>query len=39
VGSAVWDQGRPTGTRRVPVGAYTLVVDGHFDFPIRVDAH
>jgi hypothetical protein len=39
VGSGSWNQNRPTGTRRMPVGLYTVVVDGHFDFPIKVEAH
>jgi hypothetical protein len=39
VGSGTWNQTRPGGTARVPVGHDTLVVAGHFSFPITIDAH
>jgi hypothetical protein len=36
-GTGSWHQTRPNGTRRVPAGNYTLLVDGgHFSFPLRV---
>jgi hypothetical protein len=37
-GSGSWTQTRPGSTQRVPAGTYTLVVDGHFSFPLRVAA-
>jgi hypothetical protein len=39
VGSGTWGQTQPSGTTRVPVGNYTLVVGGHFSFPLRVEKH
>jgi hypothetical protein len=38
VGSGMWSQTTPSGTKRVPSGHYSLVVAGHFSFPITVDA-
>jgi hypothetical protein len=37
-GSGSWNQDKPGGSGRVPAGSYTLVVDGHFDFPLHVDS-
>jgi hypothetical protein len=39
VGSGTWSQTTPSGTKRVSSGHYTLVVAGHFSFPITIDAH
>jgi len=39
VGTGSWAQTMPTGLKRVPTGSYTLVVDGHFDFALHIDAH
>jgi hypothetical protein len=39
VGSGSWAQSRPTGLHRVSTGSYTLVVDGHFSFPLKIEAH
>jgi hypothetical protein len=38
-GSGTWPQTKPGSTGRVPAGSYTLVVDGHFSFPIVITAH
>ena len=38
-GSGTWNQTKPGATTRVPVGHDTLVVDGHFSFPITIAAH
>jgi hypothetical protein len=38
-GAGSWSQDRPGSTHRVPTGSYTLVVDGHFDFPLHVVSH
>jgi hypothetical protein len=38
-GGGSWDQAEPTGTKRVPAGNYTLVVDGKFSFPLQIKAH
>jgi hypothetical protein len=38
VGSGSWNQQLPSGKRVAP-GHYTLVVAGHFTFPLTVDAH
>lgn len=38
-GSGSWNQDKPGSSNRVPAGSYTLVVDGHFDFPLHVDSH
>ena len=35
-GAGSWNQDRPGSSQRVPTGTYTLVVDGHFDFPLHV---
>ncbi len=36
-GTGSWNQTKPNSTHRVPVGAYTLVVENkHFSFPLRV---
>lgn len=35
-GSGTWNQDKPGSSHRVPTGSYTLVVDGHFDFPLHV---
>jgi hypothetical protein len=35
-GSGTWAENKPGRTAHVPLGRYTLVVDGHFRFPIRV---
>jgi hypothetical protein len=35
-GSGTWNQDKPGSSHRVPAGSYTLVVDGHFDFPLHV---
>jgi hypothetical protein len=37
-GTGTWAQTLPGGTSRVPVGTYTLVVDGQFSFPLRIAA-
>ncbi|HVA06517.1 MAG TPA: hypothetical protein VNG12_07260 [Acidimicrobiales bacterium] len=39
VGTGSWDQSHPTGTTRMPAGSYTLVVGGHFSFPLKLEAH
>jgi hypothetical protein len=39
VGTGSWDQSHPTGTKRMPAGSYTLVVGGHFSFPLKLDPH
>jgi hypothetical protein len=38
-GSGTWNQDKPNSSTRVSAGSYTLVVDGHFRFPIQVIAH
>jgi hypothetical protein len=38
-GTGTWSQTLPSKTKRVPVGKYTLVVDGHFSFPLVIDSH
>ena len=38
-GTGSWNQTRPDGAQRVPVGNYTLVVNRRFSFPIHVVAH
>jgi len=38
IGSGTWAQTAGGGTRRVRAGAYTLVIDGRFSFPLRVEA-
>jgi hypothetical protein len=38
-GIGTWDQTKPNSTTRVPPGSYTLVIDGHFRFPLRVSSH
>lgn len=38
-GTGMWGQTVPTGQKRVPAGAYTLIIDGHFKFPLRIAAH
>jgi hypothetical protein len=35
-GIGTWDQTKPNSTKRVPPGSYTLVIAGHFRFPLRV---
>jgi hypothetical protein len=35
-GFGTWNQLEPNATKRVPVGNYTLVVDGHFSFPLVI---
>ncbi len=35
-GSGTWDENKPGTSAHVAAGRYTLVVDGHFRFPIRV---
>jgi hypothetical protein len=39
LGSGTWSQTTPSGAKRVSPGHYTLVVAGHFSFPITIDAH
>jgi len=39
LGSGSWSQTLPSGKGRVPVGHDTLVVSGHFSFPITIAAH
>ncbi|HWE65999.1 MAG TPA: hypothetical protein VG298_05085 [Acidimicrobiales bacterium] len=38
-GTGMWAQTEPTGLKRVPAGSYTLVVDGHFAFPLKIAVH
>jgi hypothetical protein len=38
-GAGSWTQVGTSGNKRVSAGRYTLVVDGHFDFPLQIDAH
>jgi hypothetical protein len=38
-GSGSWAQTLPSGTTRVRAGTYTLLVAGHFSFPLQVKAH
>ncbi len=38
-GTGTWNQDKPNTSSRVPAGSYTLVVDGHFDFPLHVVSH
>jgi hypothetical protein len=38
-GSGMWNQTEANGTTHFPSGHYTLLVDGHFSFPLYVDAH
>jgi hypothetical protein len=38
-GAGSWAQTRPSGSGRVAAGNYTLVVDGHFSFPLHIAAH
>jgi hypothetical protein len=38
-GAGTWDQTLPSGSKRVHAGTYTLVVDGHFSFPLHIEAH
>jgi hypothetical protein len=38
-GSGSWSQTGASGSGRVPDGNYTLLVDGHFSFPLKLDAH
>jgi len=38
-GIGTWDQTKPNSTTRVAPGSYTLVIDGHFRFPLRIAAH
>ena len=35
-GTGSWNQTKPNSTHRVPPGTYTLVVNKHFSFPLRV---
>ena len=35
-GAGTWDQDKPGSSARIPAGSYTLVIDGHFDFPLRI---
>ncbi len=35
-GAGTWNQDKPGSSHRVPTGNYTLVIDGHFDFPLHV---
>jgi hypothetical protein len=39
VGEGTWTQMAPPSSNRVAPGRYTLVVGGHFSFPITVAAH
>ena len=38
-GSGSWAQTAPSCSKRVPPGTYTLVVGGHFSFPLHLLAH
>ncbi|HEY3844748.1 MAG TPA: hypothetical protein VGL48_15965 [Acidimicrobiales bacterium] len=35
-GAGTWNQTTPNGTKRVKAGSYTLLIDGHFSFPLQI---
>jgi hypothetical protein len=38
-GSGTWDQSPQNGAGRIQPGRYTLIVQGLFSFPLRIEAH
>jgi len=39
IGSGTWDQTSGSSSKRLAPGNYTLVIDGHFKFPLRISAN
>ncbi len=39
VGSGSWNQMSATSTKRVRPGTYTLIIDGHYKFPLHLVGH
>ena len=35
-GLGTWAQTLPNSSKRIPVGNYTLIIDGHFSFPLTI---
>ena len=35
-GAGTWNQTTPSGLKRVKAGSYTLLIDGHFSFPLQI---